>query len=421
MSQAKTPPEMAENAASESEDDAYAVLRNRDFRLYLIGRFIGSFGQQMLSVAIGWEIYERTGSYLKLGMVGLAQMLPMVLFTFPAGHLADNYDRKRIMIWTQFVLAIACGVLTLASAQSLSILWTYACLFIIGMARTYTWPASASFMPALVPRRQFARAVTWNSGCFQIAAVTGPAAGGFLIALTKSAAWVYAGNALASLACLLLISCVRTHHKVTTREPMSLKTVAAGLKFVFGTKVVLGSITLDLFAVLFGGATAMLPVYAKEILHVGPNGLGWLQAALPMGSFVMSVILVHRPPLQKAGLTLLWSVAVFGLATMGFGLAKSFWVAFLMLFLCGISDYVSVMVRHTLVQLMTPDEMRGRVSAVNSLFIGTSNQLGEFESGVVANFTGPVFAVVSGGACTILVVCVVAAIWPQIRRYGKLE
>jgi len=197
--------------------------------------------------------------------------------------------------------------------------------------------------------------------------------------------------------------------------------VAAGLRFVYRTKIVLGSITLDLFAVLLGGATALLPVYAKDILHVGAKGLGWLQAALPLGSLLMTAILVHRPPLQKAGRTLLWAVAGFGLATIGFGFSTTFWLSFVMLFLCGMTDYISVVVRHTLVQLLTPDEMRGRVSAVNSLFIGTSNQMGEFESGLVANYTSSVFAVVSGGVGTILVVIAVAMLWPEIRRYGRLD
>ncbi|HWF19685.1 MAG TPA: MFS transporter, partial [Verrucomicrobiae bacterium] len=257
------------------------------------------------------------------------------------------------------------------------------------------------------------------SGLFQVSAVLGPAVGGFVMG--RSPFWVYVVNIIGALLCALLIGLVRVHHKVTVKEKMSLKSIATGLKFVYRTKVVLGSITLDLFAVLLGGATALFPVYANDILRIGPEGLGWLQAALPIGSLLMSVILVHRPPLQKAGRTLLWSVAGFGLATVGFGFAKSFWFAFVMMFLCGVTDYISVVVRHTLVQLLTPDEMRGRVSAINSLFIGTSNQMGEFESGLVAHWTNPVFAVVSGGIGTIVVVCVVATLWPEIRKYGRLD
>jgi MFS family permease len=300
-------------------------------------------------------------------------------------------------------------------------MFMYASLFLFGAARTYLWAASASFMPQLVARNQFAKAVTWNSGAFQVSAVAGPAAGGALIALTGTAEWVYVFNVVAAVVCALLIWMVHTHHKVTAKEPMSFKSVGAGLKFVYRTKIVLGSLTLDLFAVLLGGATALLPVYAKDILHVGPRGLGWLQGALPLGSLLMSLILVHRPPLQKAGQTLLWAVAGFGLATIVFGYSTTFWLSFLMLFLCGVTDYVSVVVRHTLVQLLTPDAMRGRVSAVNSLFIGTSNQMGEFESGFVASLTSSQFAVVSGGVGTIVVVILVTVLWPEIRKYGRLD
>jgi hypothetical protein len=214
---------------------------------------------------------------------------------------------------------------------------------------------------------------------------------------------------------------VRHRSVVLAKEPMSLTSLIVGFKFVFSTKVILGTITLDMFAVLLGGATALLPVYAKDILHVGPTGLGLLQAALPMGSLLTAFILAHRPPLEKAGQALLWSVAAFGLATIGFGLSRWFWLSFLMLFACGAVDNVSVVVRHTLVQLLTPDEKRGRVSAVNSLFIGTSNELGGFESGLVAHLFGPVFSVVSGGVGTILVVIAIAMIWPEIRKYGRLD
>lgn len=421
MSEKRPMPETEAVPVAGQNHDPYAVLRNRDFVLYLVGRFVGSFAQQALAVTVGWEIYERTRSKLDLGFVGLVQMVPMFLFIFPAGHLADNYNRKRIIYWTQWLMAAGCAGLTLVSHFQARILLMFACLFAMGVARTYMWPASSSFMPQLVPRQQFPKAVTWMSGSFQVSAVTGPVAGGIAVALTHGAVWVYAFNFAAAICCAIMIGMVRTHHKVATKEKMSFASVAAGLKFVFRNQIILGSITLDLFAVLLGGASALLPVYAKDILQVGANGLGWLQAALPLGSVLMSVILVHRPPLQKAGRTLLWAVAGFGVATIGFGYSKIFWLSFLMLFICGMTDYISVVVRHTLVQLLTPDEMRGRVSAVNSLFIGTSNQMGEFESGIVAHFCGSVFAVVSGGVGTLIVVALAAWIWPQIRKYGRLD
>jgi len=404
-----------------AEHDPYAVLRNRDLVLYLIGRFVASLGQQMLTVAVGWELYERTGSALNLGLVGLTQMVPMVLFTLPAGHVADNFTRKRIIILTTFVFACASLGLTVISWSEADIAWIYFCLFVAGSARTFLWPASSAFLPHLVSRQLFSKAVTWSSGSFQLSSVAGPAAGGALIALTHRAWPVYAVNAATSLICLLLISFVRRHHAVAVKEKMTLRSLIVGFRFVFASPIILGTITLDLFAVLLGGATSLLPVYAKDILHAGPSGLGFLQAALPLGSLVCALFLAHRRPLEKAGRAMLWAVAGFGMATIAFGLSHWFWFSFLMLATCGAVDNISVIVRHTLVQLLTPDEKRGRVSAVNSLFIGTSNELGGFESGLVAHLVTPVFSVVSGGVGTILVVIAVAIIWPQIRKYGRLD
>ena len=417
--------------AAAEEHDPYAVLRNRDFVFYLVGRFVASVGQQMLTVAVGWELYELTRSARALGLVGLTQMVPMVLFTLPAGHVADNYSRKRIIILMTFVVACASVGLTLIPARPDAVGWIYLCLFVTGTARTFLWPASSAFLPRLVSRQQFPRAVTWNSGSFQLSSVAGPAAGGAIIALTGKAGPVYAVNAATSLICLLLIQFVRRDNVVAVKEKLTLANLIVGFKFVFASPIILGTITLDMFAVLLGGATALLPVYAKEILNVGASGLGFLQAALPLGSVFCALILAHRPPLQKAGRALLWAVITFGVATIGFGLSRWFPLSFLMMFICGAVDNVSVVVRHTLVQLLTPDEKRGRVSAVNALFIGTSNELGGAESGFVAQWFGPtignsvatgaVISVVSGGIGTILVVIAVALIWPQIRKYGRLD
>jgi MFS family permease len=297
------------------------------------------------------------------------------------------------------------------------------------------WPASAAFLPSLVPRHQFTRAVTFNSGTFQLSSIAGPMVGGVLITfasrfLEHPAATVYALTTVASLICFMLILLIRQDHKVEKRQPVSIKSLAVGFKFVFENKIILGTITLDMFAVLLGGATSLLPAYAKDILKTGPGGLGLLGAAMPIGAVTCMFWLAHRPQLQKAGRAMLWAVVVFGLATIAFGFSKWLWVSFLLLAVCGGVDNISVVVRQTLVQILTPDEKRGRVSAVNSLFIGTSNQLGEFESGTVAylfgpvigntNATGAVISVVSGGIGTILVVLAVAWIWPEIRKYGKL-
>jgi MFS family permease len=282
------------------------------------------------------------------------------------------------------------------------------------------WPSSSAFLPQLVPRSQFPKAVTWNSGSFHLSSVAGPAAGGAIIALTHSATPVYILETVAALVCLALILFVRVERAAPARMPLTLRNLGVGFSFVFSNPVVLGIITLDMFAVLLGGATSLLPVYAKDILHVGPSGLGLLQAALPAGSLTCSLTLAHLPPMRKAGRTLLSAVALFGLATVVFGVSSNFWLSMLMLYICGVSDNVSVIIRHTLVQLLTPDDKRGRVSAVNSLFIGTSNELGGFESGVVANWFGPVASVVAGGIGPILVVIGVGLAWPQIRNYGRL-
>ncbi len=430
--------EIPENPAPAS-GDAYALFRNRDFTRFLSGRLVAVLGQQMFAMALGWEIYERTGSALALGLVGLTLMIPMFLFTLPAGHVADNYSRKRIIVSMAAVMALASLGVAVISALQAPVFWIYVCVFAGGTARTFSWAANAAFLPALVDRKDFPRAVNWNAAMFQLSCIIGPAAAGAIIAAMQhhhthspaAAAPVYIINALASLAFCVFVGLIRREHTVTVKEPMTLQALLTGFKFVYASKIILGIITLDMFAVFLGGATALLPIYAKDILFVGPRGLGFLQAALPMGSVLCVFILNHRPPLQKAGCALLWAVTAFGLATVGFGFSRWYWFSFLMLFTCGAVDNISVVVRHTLVQMLTPDDKRGRVSAVNNLFIGTSNELGGFESGTVAQIFGPalgntivtgaVVSVVSGGIGTMLTVLAVAWIWPEIRKYGRLD
>ena len=431
-------------------EGAYAVLKNADFTRYLIGRFVASLGQQMLVVAIDWELYRRTHSALALAFVGLSLMVPMILCTIPAGHFADTFSRKRIILISTLVLAAASLGLTLASLLLLNVGWIYFFLAVIGGARTFLWPASAAFVTSLIPRSQFAKAVTFNSGAFQFSSVIGPVAFGLAIALTPNAlqnntAWpVYALNVLASLTCFALVLPIKHEHKARPAEPVSLKSLVEGFRFVYQNKIILGVITLDLFAVLFGGAVTILPMFADDIFHGGPGALGWLRNSMAIGAVICALVIAHRAPLQKAGKTMLWSVAIFGVATILFGLANQncfgstlpnsfwFWLAFGMLALAGFVDNISVVVRQTLVQILTPDAKRGRVSAVNSLFIGTSNELGGFRSGIVAwlfttptflgsaHATGAIISTVTGGIGTILVVLAVAWIWPEIRKYGKL-
>ena len=436
MPEAESPENLSSPPANTDGDHPYAIFRNRDFTLYLIGRLVAVTGQQMFTIAILWEIYALTRSALALGLVGLVQMIPMFLFTLPAGHVADNYSRKRTVVLMTAVIAASSLGVAFISWRHAPVVWIYFCLFIGSTANTFMRAANAAFLPALVDRANFPRAVNWNAGAFQLSSIIGLAAGGAIIAWmarhhsASPAALVYVLNALASLVVCVLIGLIRRQHTIKAREPMTLQELLTGFKFVYASKIILGLITLDMFAVFLGGATALLPIYAADILFVGPTGLGCLAAALPLGSILCVFILNHRPPLQKAGRTLLWAVTVFGLATIAFGFSQWFWFSFLMLFTCGAVDNISVVVRHTLVQMLTPDDKRGRVSAVNNLFIGTSNELGEFESGTVAQIFGPaigntivtgaVISAVSGGVGTVFTVIIVAWLWPEIRRYGRL-
>jgi MFS family permease len=446
---------------------AYGVFRNADFVRYLAARFIAALGMQMLVTALDWELYKRAHSGLALGFVGLSLMVPMVLCTLPAGQVADRFNRKKIILGSTLALVVASLGLTLTSAlidlnQSVATfqMFAYALLVIIGVARTFLWPASAAFVTALVTREELPRAITFNSGAFQLSCVLGPSVAGVIIWLTHGAWLVYAANVFFGLLAFALVAGVRHEHKIPPREPVSLKTLVTGFKFVYENKIILGTITLDMFAVLLGGAVTLLPIFAEDIipLHGGAEGvgLGLLRAAIPIGAIICVFFIAHRPPLQKAGRTMLLCVAIFGVATILFGLANRqclgkffpaadgvwFWVAFGLMALCGAVDNVSVVVRQTLVQILTPDEKRGRVSAVNSLFIGTSNELGGAESGFTAQLFGPVLhhvhetagpiyaqamatgailSVVVGGFGTLVVVLAVAWIWPEIRRYGKLS
>lgn len=411
------------NQATEGDygtHDPYSALRLRNFRFFLIGSVAANIGMQMQTVAVGWEIYERTGSAMALGWVGLVQVLPVIFLSLAAGHVADHHDRRRVMILTE-ALAVATSLgLAWLSVRRGGIHWMYALLLLGGIARAFHWPAKASFLPHIVPRERFSNAVTWNSGGFQLASVIGPALGGSLIWLCKVTWVVYIVDASATLSFVILLGLI-THRSVAAASGgMTLRSLAAGIGFLRQTPIILATITLDMFAVLLGGATALLPIYAKDILHVGASGLGWMRAAPAIGALIMAFALAHRPPLRKAGRTLLWAVAGFGLTTVVFGVSRWFPLSLLMLFLTGALDNISVVVRHTLVQLLTPDEMRGRVSAINSVFIGASNELGGFESGLVAALATPTLSVVSGGVGTLIIVAAVAAIWPQIRRYGRL-
>jgi MFS family permease len=400
--------------------DPYAALRIPGFRLFTIGGVIATLGQQMQTVAIGWELYERTNAPLALGGVGLAQFLPMLLLTIPSGSIADRFNRKYVVMAAVLVL-IACAVgLTVISAAHAPVWFVFACLVLSGAARGVQLPAKQALIPQLVPKSAFTNAITWGSGFFQFASMLGPALGGIVIAKYHRATPVFLINAVALGVYVFLLAFVTPRQTSPFEKKVSLDAVLAGFRFVKRTKIILAAITLDMFAVLLGGATALMPIFAKDILRVGPRGLGWMEAAPAVGAFLMTIAITHLPPIRKAGKTLLWSVAGFGVATVVFGVSRSFALSLFMLVLIGALDSVSVIIRGTLVQKLTPDEMRGRVSAVNGVFIGTSNELGGFESGVAAEFFGPTLAVAGGGVGTLLVVTCVALMWPQLRHYGRL-
>jgi MFS family permease len=406
--------------SSPASHDPYLALRYGDFRLFVAGRFIITLGEQMLIVAIGWELYNRTHSALALGLVGLVQIVPVLLFSLPAGQIADRFNRKNIALVAQSAMAVGAALLAILSATQGAIPLVYGALALLGTATAFYDPAVSSLLPQTVPAEVFASAATWSSSSWQFAAVTGPALGGFIIAITGHATAVYVLDTLACAIYFCLLLVMRSRQASYTREATSLDALAAGVGFVWRTKIILATITLDLFAVLLGGATTLLPIYAENILHVGPVGLGWLRAAPSIGAVIMALSLAHLPPFKKAGWTLLLAVAGFGVATIIFGVSKNFPLSFLMLGVLGALDNISVVVRSTLILLRTPDEMRGRISSVNSIFVGSSNQLGGFESGVAAAIFGPVLAVVGGGIGTILVVIAVAWIWPEVRQLGRL-
>jgi MFS family permease len=376
-------------------------------------------------VALGWELYERTHSALALGLAGLATALPVVILALPAGHLADTVDRRRILIWAQVAFFITGLGLAAVSYWRGPVALVYVILLARGAVQAYNNPARQALLPQLVPPELFGNAVTWGSSAFQIASVVGPGLGGIIVAIEKGATGAYlisTGLILISLWSLIEIRGGGTPAPTEgkAKEKVTLRSIAAGIRFVRDTKVILAAITLDLFAVLLGGATALLPIFAKDILHVGPDGLGWLRAAPSVGSLIVALAIAHRPLLRRTGALLLFSVAGFGIVTIVFGLSRSFWLSLLMLFLLGLFDGVSMIIRSTLVQMRTPDEMRGRVSAVNSVFIDMSNELGGFESGALAALVGPVTAVVAGGIGTLVVAGSVALAWPELRMLGAL-
>ena len=383
-----------------------------------MGWFAALIGTQMQGVAIGWEMYQRTGEALSLGLVGLAQAAPTMVLALPAGYLADRFSRRKVVIVSLTGMTVTSLCLAFLSYTEGSVAWMYALLVLDATFATIGRPARSAFLPQLVPREVYPNAVAWSTSMMQLGWVIGPAVGGVIIVWSVTSAYLAAAIGSTVYAVLLLSMNFRATGSAKAGAPM--EALFGGLTFLKGNRLVLALMSLDMFAVLLGGAVYLLPIFAEEILKVGPEGFGWLRAAPAMGAFCMALMIAHLPPMRRAGWYLLIAVGAFGAATIVFGLSNSFWLSFGMLFLTGLFDNVSMVIRHTLIQLSTPDAMRGRVSAVSGVFVSASNELGGLESGVVAHYFGPVFSVVSGGIGTIVVVMATGVLSPRLRKQGAL-
>lgn len=400
--------------------DTPHVIRIPSFRHFLSSRALSSVAFQGSAVAIGWLIYDRTRNPFDLGLVGLFQFLPMLVLTFFAGHVADQFDRRQIGLVCQVVEAVTMGFIALGIWQGWLPTWgIFAAVAVLGAAQAFERPSMAALLPGVVPMAQLQSAVATSTSVMQTALIIGPALGGILYGFGDVVPFLASG--LLFLVASYNVLRIEKPATLPVRAPMTFESVFAGVVFIKSKPVMLGSISLDLFAVLLGGATAMLPVYARDILHAGPWALGFLRMAPAIGAVVMSLLLARFPLQHRVGAKMLWAVAIFGAATIVFAYSTDIILSVVMLIILGASDTVSVVVRSSLVQLLTPDHMRGRVNAVNSLFIGTSNQLGEFRAGVFAGFMGPVAAVAFGGIGTLAVVLLWSRLFPALRKVDTLS
>ena len=421
---------MAAPDATTVRHDPFAALRSPLFARYIVTLFTLTLGVQVQGTVVGWQVYDLTKDPFALGMIGLAEALPAISFALFAGHVADRHDRRRISLIALWVL-VGCSVALwlLAGARPLGaelltgarLTAIYAVIVVSGVARSFLQPARQALSAELVPRELFANAITWRSGSWQLAAVVGPALGGLLYALGGTRLAYTVDAALMLFATLVLVSIThRSPARAVTHESV-LQSVAGGVRFVFGDPVLLGALTLDLFSVFFGGAVALLPIFAAEILHVGPTGLGLLRAAPAVGAVLTSIVLARRKDWAHTGRVLLWVVAGFGASMVGFGYSTWFPLSLGLLAMSGMFDMVSVVIRSTLLQARTPEGLLGRVSSVNQIFIGSSNEIGMFESGITAKWWGASRAVVIGGLATLGVVGTVALTVPTLRRLRRLH
>jgi len=409
--------------SSLAADDPAAVPAGSlaNVRRFAVGRACSVTGWQLVSVAIGWQLYERTHDPWSLGLVGLIELIPVIFLIIPAGIVADRYPRRNVAMLGATFFALAALGLIKSTDPTTPLAFTYGCLLFVGVSRSFLQPAMASYLPELAPPAALARVNAWIAASFEVASIGGPALAGLLIAATRSAALAFGTAVVFQVLFIGILLTLPARKSHVSTAPHSAREIFAGLHFIRRTPVFLAAITLDLLAVLVGGAVALLPVYAKDILHVGPTGLGWLRTAPAVGALLMSLAATRMKPWQRPGRLLLGVVAGFGLATIGFGLSRNFALSLFCLSLVGATDTVSVIIRMTLEQTITPDALRGRVSSINFLFVGFSNELGSFESGAAAAWLGPVWAVVGGGIAAIMIVGLVSVMWPQLRRIGPLH
>jgi len=398
------------------------ALSHPDFVLYTTARFFVVAGTQMQSVAVGWQVYEITRRPLDLGLVGLAQFLPGFFLFLVSGHIADRFDRRRLLGVCYAGFALCSGLLFLLSVKHVrTVLPIYAVLVLLGAVRSLNGPVSRALLPQLVPIEHFPNAVAWNSTVFQGATILGPSIGGVMYAAFHGPAVVYATSFVFAMGSMAATWKIQSRSTELRREPMSSQTAFAGFRYIWKQRLIFALISLDMFAVLLGGAVALLPVYASDILKTGPWGLGLLRSAPGVGSAVMALYLAHRPLKGRAGVAMLWAVGGFGVCTILFGVSRILWVSLALLVVLGASDMISVIIRGTLIQLATPDAMRGRVNAVDMMFIGVSNELGEFESGLTAHWFGTVPSVVLGGIGTLVVIGLWAWLFPELREAGRMH
>jgi len=405
----------------ETTTDARAAFRYPAFLKFQAARFFIVVATEMQAVAVGWQVYEITKRPLDLGLVGLAQFLPGIVLFLVSGHVADRFNRRNLLILCDVGFATCFALLLAITLRGfVSIAAVFAVLVLLGIVRSFNGPVSRAMLPHLVPPEHFAGSVAWASSIFQAATILGPILGGLIYAFARGPVAVYVCAVLAAGAAIFLTLQLPAQEKERARPAANLSTVFEGFRYIWREKLILGAISLDLFAVLLGGAVALLPVYAREILNAGPWALGILRSAPGLGAGIMAIAIAHRPLKNRAGATMLWCVAGFGLCTVIFGVSRSFAISLAALFLVGATDMVSVIVRATLIQVKTPDEMRGRVNAVDMIFIGASNELGQFESGITAQWFGAVPAVILGGIGAIAVTGLWAWMFPQLRRVKEL-